>query len=477
MSEDVLNRLFGAIFFDDPKEPTSGWAFAAGGEKREPWRVAGINELSTDTIWWTNISYDSFFRNTEIWRSPWLRHEKYLVVGPKNVIQEWGYDPAVTPADFQVRFCAEMFSRVMRLAFSLVRELDPKLRMDTAFVAKTLRDDLRCLLPELEYPRGDAAAVMKSGHAWDEFSSTAVRTPKGSKWVMVRKPRISYAIEMLQTPVPKGPYDLYDRKALRDQAEGDRVAWIKGLTKPVFSEIAVTDIHPDVAPIYGFGNSADQGKRVPRSWVAHPEFALMSNFAKMEVRSCYIGDEMKAMFPDLHPVVSSFLVDRYSDYSWTAGIIAETIWRAVGLPEDKAKVGIVRDGEDHAHTSWQGAWIKSSDKTQMYLAALKLHQLEYSVKSYGLGWIMVAVREEEFDNFLRDALGQGLVPNMCDVPEGMFQTRERVGWGGDPRSAGYAQYTVTGQRDLMYALDQIPILPPSRRQAAAARIAERLRAA
>src|SRR3546814_21124936 len=136
--EQAENRRFGLVLFDDPKDPSSGWAAVAGEES--PRRIGGPNELSTETIWWTNISYEFFFKKTEAWRNPWLRHDKYLVASPSDVLREWGYDPKEVSSDFVCQFVAKAFGRVMQLAFKIVREADPRVRMDAEIGRASCRE-------------------------------------------------------------------------------------------------------------------------------------------------------------------------------------------------------------------------------------------------------------------------------------------------------------------------------------------------
>ena len=85
---------FGVVVFDEPQDPRSGWYAVAGGEAD---RFSGAHELSTDTIWWTNVAYEHFFRGqTEIWRIPSLKHDKYLVVSHVD----WG-SPRARSIDFE----------------------------------------------------------------------------------------------------------------------------------------------------------------------------------------------------------------------------------------------------------------------------------------------------------------------------------------------------------------------------------------
>jgi hypothetical protein len=460
-----IDRKFGVVIFDDDQEPGAGWAAVAdpNPNKIAPRRIAGHNELSNDTIWWTNISYAHFFKGqSEPWRNPVLRHDKYLVISQADVLREWGYDPTSIEPDFVSRFCAQVFDRIMRISWGLLSDVNPKLRIEQGFQGKTLREDLRSLLPELEYPKLEAAESMKSGQAWEEFTATGVRGPRGGKWVMLRRPRLGYSMSMLQTPVPKGPYEYLSRGDLRSKAP-DRVAYVKGLKVPAMVELSVQNIQPEVAPIYGFGASIDKDKRTPRSWVSALEFDILARFAEVDVRSLYQAGTYWAMVPDMNESVKDFLSDKVTGYSWSAGIVAECLWRAVSLGEDKGKAGPQRDGEARAQTSWQGLWIRAADKTHMFQMSMRLTELGYAVLSYGLGWVRCQVGEEEISNLIRDGLSMGLVPQLSDVPEGTF-TDGRFNWPADEdRSMAFARFTVMRDSTILWLLDKVPTLPAAQR--------------
>lgn len=455
----MSDRRYGCVLFDDPNDPSSGWAAVPGGK---PGRVGGWNELATDTIWWTNVPYDMFYRRTEVWRVPTLRHDKYLVVSPQDVLREWGYDPATVEPGFTAEMCAMIFERIMRMSWMLLSEVNPKMRVEQAFTGKTLREDLRPLLPELDYPKGEAATVMKSGQAWEEFTATGAKGPKGGRWVMLRRPRLQYAMHILQTPVPKAPFEFVSRADLRRETE-DRVKYVLEHEQPMMVEVNIYQMQQEIAPIYGFGNAIDKDKKVPRSWVAHPEFTVLAKHADLEVRGLWKGREYWALVPDLPQAVKDFLSDKYSDFSWTAGVIAETLWRSVVLGEDKAKAGPLRDGEERAQTSWPGLWMRAHDKASMFSVSLRLAELGYAVLSYGLGWVRCCVGEDEIAQLMKDGLSLGLMPQLVDVPEGVWRG-DQIGWGGDRGSQLLAGLTMTRQSPLIWNLDKIPLLPPERRK-------------
>lgn len=468
MRGEDLEKKFGVVLFDQDQDPGAGWCAVAlpGGRTSTARRINGPNELANDTIWWTNIGYEMFFKGTEVWRNPTLRHDKYLVVSPQDVLKEWGYDPAGVEPHFVTSFCASIFDRIMRMAWQLLSDVNPKLRIDQAFVGKTLREDLRPLLPELDYPKLEAAESMTSGVAWAEFTGTGARGPKGGKWITLRKPRLSYAMTMLQTPVPQGPYEHLSRMDLRQKGP-DRVAYIAGLETPCMVEVTVRSMQPEVAPIYGFGAAIDKDKRVNRSWVAQPEFVLLNTFAEIDVRSAWVGEKNWALVPAMNEAVRSFLSDKHTNYSWSAGVLAETLWRAVALGEDKAKAGPLRTGEQRAQTSWQGLWLRASDKCEMFRAGMRLTELGYAVLSYGLGWVRCMVAEEEVAQLIKDGLLLGLVPHPVDVPRAAFPSNRPIPWdqANDPKSRLYAQFSVTGNQNMLWNLDRTPLIEPTQRDA------------
>ncbi len=462
------DRRFGTVLFDDPQDPGAGWAAIADDNRGQPRRISGPHELATDTIWWSNISYADFFRGTaQTWRNPNIRHDKFLPVSHVDVLREWGHDPQNIEPDFVASFCSQVFDRIMRIAWSLLREAQPKARMATTLVGKTLRDDLRVLLPELEYPKLEAAEAMKSGQAWEEFTSTGARGPKGAKWILLRRPRLSYAMEMLQTPVPRGPY-IFRKRSDIAKLGPNPVEHVRSMSTPAIIEVTVNKIQPEVAPIYGFGAATDRDKRVSRSWVAHPEFQILSRVADITVRSMWQAERYWPMVPVLPEAAKEFLTNRFTDFSWSAGIVAECLWRAVSLAEDKGKAAPGAAGDARASTSWQGLWIRAADKSAMFSLSMRLTELGHAIVSYGLGWVRAQVAEEEIPGLIRDGLGMGLIPNLLDVPEKLI-TPKNFTWGGDKKSSNLAMLTTARETGTLWHMDRMPLIPPGERSAFIAR--------
>jgi hypothetical protein len=471
MASKAINKRFGVVLFDDDKDPTGGWAHADG--DTFPKRITSPDELSTGVVWWTNVNSDNFHK-TELYKRSWLRHDKYLIVDHKAVLKEWNYDPAYTDPVVICQITAKFFARIMMIAFRLIHDVQPRITMEDAFVGVTLREDIRVVLPDPEYPRSEAATIMKSEKAFQEFTATSMKYVKDSTWVMVRRPRLLYAMEMLQTPVPLGPWEVLTKREMRS-AGGDRAQFIVESKRPAMVELALENMDQTVGPVYAFGSTIDKNKKVSRSWVAHNEFMVLNRLAEVDVKSAWMGREYGSLVSQLPDSVREFLTDRFNEFSWSAGIVAETLWRACCLKEGRAKVGSkLSDGEDRAGTSWQGAWIKSADKISMFNSTMDLVKMGYSVNSYGLGWVRASITEEQRTDFIHDALSAGLVPSMLDVPDGLFDVDTEISWGGDKSSRMNALFQTSKERDLLLNFDRVPLIPQEQKKAFIAQIQKML---
>jgi hypothetical protein len=449
-------KKFGVVMFDDAQDPSSGWAHAEG--DRQTRRIAASEDLPQDTIWWTNVSFDVFFFETELHRRSWLRHDRYLVVTQKDVLREWNYDPARLDPATTCQVAATFFARIMLIAYQLAKAVRPGITMDEAFEGETLRSDLRVVLPELEYPRSEAASILRADVAFSEFTPTSMRPLRDSVWAMVRKPRLSHALEMFRTEIPVGPFEFMSRRDIQSH-DGNLVSG-EG-SRPFVAEVAVGEIHPDVATVYGIAPSVGAGRPATRAWVAQNEFAALGRIAELDVKSAWVGRASTSLLEMLPDPVREFLAGDRNACSWSAGIVAETLWRACCLKERRD--GAADSGCEHgAATSWAGAWIRAADKISMFSSAMELVRSGYSVASYGTGWVRASITQDMREDFIRDSLATGLVPSMAEIPEGMFQFGDEIIWGGSKKAEALAFMQSRKQRDLLLNLDRASLVVPER---------------
>ncbi|EHP90993.1 hypothetical protein [Methylorubrum extorquens] len=476
MALEGTDRRFGVVIFDDTQDdPGNAIATVTEDGVRTTYdRISGPHELATDVLWWSNLPYEVLFRKTEMWKASHLRHDKYLPVGPGEALREWGCDLKYEPPERAGAILTMLFFRVMNIAFGLLRENRPRMSVDEAFKGKTLRDDMRGLLPEFEYPRQEAAQALKRGVAYEEFTNTMVRAPRDTKRVTLRIPRLTHAWRILEQPAPQGPFEFVDKSRLRRIVSPSD--WVVESEKPVFSDIAVKKMDDRHAPIFGFGNATNQNERRSRNWIPQNEFTQLSKFADLVVRGAYVGETYGDSIIDrCSDGVIEFMGGRFSDFSWSAGIVAEALWRAAALPEEKGRNSQGRAGEERPHTSWQGVWVRGFDKGTMFVHATRLMELGYPPVSYGIGWVRCAVFEEQKEAFIRDAVSLGLVPQFADVPEGFHVSEAEIAqsWGGDKKMALYVAGLLRRDTNFLWDMDRLITMDRADRTAILMRYRER----
>jgi hypothetical protein len=454
------NRRFGVVLFDDSKDdPGNGYSIVTeDGATTTYDRISGPFDLATDVLWWTNLPYEVLFKKTDMWKASHLRHDKYLPVGPGEALREWGRDLKYEAPEVAGRILCMLFYRVMNITFGLLRENKPRLTVDDAFKGVTLRDDLRALLPEAEYPRMEAAQALKRGVAYEEFTNTMVRPQRDTKRVTLRLPRVTHAWRLLEQARPEGPFEYVDKVTIRRSRTTDH-DWVLSNPNPVFADIAMTRMDERVSPVYGFGNSTDRTERRPRSWIPQNEFAVLSKFADLVVRGAYVGSgySKTSTIEECSDGVINFVRDKFTDFSWSAGIVAEALWRAATLPEEKGRNNQIRPGDERPHTSWQGVFVRGEDKHTMFALATRLLEFGYPPVSYGIGWIRCALFDDQRDAFIRDAITLGLVPQISDVPDN-FQFNDAdiaTSWGGDKKMSLYVASLLRKDIAFLWDMDRL----------------------
>lgn len=444
---------FGAVLFDDIESPSSGWMSIEGTQVK---RIDDIHQMPSDVIFWTNIAYGPFFSGAGRTRSN-LRHAEYLVCKPTEILGEWGY-PENTPQTFTPVLMSVMFSRIARLTFGIASKCNPQLRMSEFFTNTTLQGDVGIFLPEAEFPEDEAVETCTANKGFVRFTVTnGVRGPKGGAMIKLRPPRLSYARKLLNGMTPVGPFEFINPQ----EASGGRrnlAAWLCSQPRPFVAEIAVDDGDPDSASMYGYGNTTDR-KKVMRTWVAAPELkALLTIYKKISVRSVWMGKDYKKLSDTLPDPIMKFLNAKISFGSWSAGVVAETIWRAACAGDIRRKM----PGEPRANTSWRGAWLFAEDKVEGYQAAKSLYDFGHVVTMYGPGWLNSVVASENVEDLIRDSLTCGLIPPMVDVPDNMMRKDESFVWGGNEDALTLVDCILKKRQQLAWNTDEVRVLPPGK---------------
>lgn len=455
---------FGAVIFDKPEAPASGYASIAG-EPAE--RITDQTQLANDVLWWSNATYDAFFRGGQAMVGN-LRSASYLDVKVAETLKDWGIDPSRVPPDQSARVCSALFERIMRMARGLIKTSSLNLREEDFFQGNKLAHDLKDLLPQAECPVDDTASVLRAGISFTHFSTTTIQRPSGSSPVIVRRPRLDHAIDIVSSPVPNGPF------SFRRGADLPSPEKIAAAAVPVMAEVTLHRADPSISAIYGFGVTPTRARKSTRSWIAHPELAIMSGFADLELRGGLIGRSYSVLSETLDPMIHDFLVKPGTCMSWSAGALAETIWKAAttgrGMP------GMQVSNAARPQTSWRGAWLKATDKVVMLRFAMQLHRAGFAVLSYGSGWVNCAVPASRMEEYVLAAWRFGMVPSLFEVPR-VFSEAElnQYPWGGDEGSKFWATMVLGKKSQALWELDRLSLAAPDEQGEIVARVVEMIR--
>lgn len=169
------------------------------------------------------------------------------------------------------------------------------------------------------------------------------------------------------------------------------------------------------------------------------------------------GEAYTTLAQSLPDTVLDFLNDQFSFLSWSAGVLAETLWKsaALGNPKHNPDHGIKPD------TSWRGLWIKSIDKSLTFMSAMAMNENSWKVSSYGSGAGQFSCPKTRLPDILRESGTCGMMPRLEAVPENMNVDGYR--WDGDPRAKIMAMLTMKKNKSLLWNMDRLPTYPKAQR--------------
>jgi len=436
---------FGYVHFDFLDLPREGWLAIHGEEAR---RFRSPADIPSDGIFWCNLDWQHFHRGSSLGRMGHLRHASYLPIRPGDALAEFGLDADLLGPEETARYLALMFGGVMAWSSRLLAAAAPELPDERHFTRDSLRDDLLPIFPSPEFPRGDEVHALLEGHSYHNVSSTLAPYRKEALKIIVRRPRLRHALDILASPSPTGPYRFLsseDLGTVDDVVENER---------PALGKLRLKEPSDAVFELYGFSNTISRAKRAVRSWAAHPEMDALRRMAEVELEGAWVGKGYRPLGSVLPEAVDPLLNGRLLRVSWSVGVACEAMWRAVLAPPPKprgagqsARIGDI---------SWQGLWARAADKLILFPLVRSLAEKGYDVSSYGFGWILCYVDEPRLDEFLDDAAGFGLIPRIADIPK----ARGDVPWGGAKLDLPLAKLIYGKEIDRLVSLDRIAAYAP-----------------
>ncbi len=218
---------FGVILFDNPENPTSGYACEQG---EEPQRIASPLALGNSCLWLTNASFNAWFSTLK--RHPLLRHKSYLRLSLDQIGEEWGLPVKDMPKEC-APLLAEIFSNTMKIS----QNLYPQLKHDENLKQPTLAGCMAQLASSPVYPSGIYGAQCNDAMTNATQVWSHIDTPDQylTRIALVR-PRIASAASYLDQPVPQGNWTHYPVDKM-GKADGSHAKWLLQTGKPFIAQV------------------------------------------------------------------------------------------------------------------------------------------------------------------------------------------------------------------------------------------------
>lgn len=404
---------FGVVRFDSDNPNVGAW-ISVNGEKAT--RITSFGALDNQTIWWTNLSFGAIY-SCNLHKVPYIKRTNYLnnwtQGGQEDVCYAWGIEPRRHTEPQIARALSAIFLRVMKFAAQ-----NYGLSVSHLPAHDNLADELRCLmLPEKDphiSPEVDAALL--SAHQYYSYCLSPRLSSEDYITVSFNVPAVKYAGMIMNSIIPSDQVEFVSELQL--PAAPDRLNWVLSQSKPVLSKVRVSDIDPDHVNVISFGNGARAGTN--RNWVSQPELLLLSQYARVEISSCFVFGN----YQQLDPACRLPYFTTLQSMTPTADLICSNHW--IGLCRENP-YKLEANKAEYRALSPRAVWLNSFDRFFMFSYALQLHKAGIVVRRYGAGSVTVIVPKFNYRDAYEIATGIGLIAPPSLIPDILVQ--EELGGG------------------------------------------------
>lgn len=364
-----------------------GWASISGGPAR---RIQGINDLPSDVIWFTNLTYTNFFK-AQLHKHPNFRNAEWLRTQFFQLVSELGVDMHSVSPHIAVSAIATIAQRVVDVAektYGVVPNSPRKFNDDFARMLGAPRSSLPNAIyglfkPICEHP---SVSVIKGVNYSQSLPS-----------ITLRRNRITHAREILSSQVPMDTGWEMESSVAPDGSDH----WLEKIRTPFLVKCKVSNVKPMIAEVLSWG----AGAKSPRLWLTDVEWRIVRQHGTVQVEDAIVCKNDYIQLPQAKCIPAL----KGAELSLTYCLIAENIWTALTNPQH-------HKGDETRFTA-AAAWLRSVDRMIMFDYAQKLYGRGLDVMSYGVGNVVLRYPEGGLKRVLAIALDVGLIPPASKVAE------------------------------------------------------------
>lgn len=381
---------FGCMIFDSTQEHGAGWAATA--EQQEATRRRGTGDLASDTVWLTNLDYDTTARaglanNVRFRRADYMREPLYQIARRHHIDN---------PHEL-AQFGAQVFDRVIRLAMHLLKmEYVPRF---------ALRNGIRSIIFGQDpcFPL-DVYNAISEAISYNTNCERPYR-PEEETIRYFKLPQRDHARTVLSTPLPAGNFARWEGTYPTSSSES--IEWMRSLQKPGIFKITAKNFDDTFNRLINYGDSP-ASDRSQRRWVTNEELILIAGFSEVCVLDAFVA-ERTLLLNNLIRLLDN-LPDA-ADMSLAVGLIAENIWAAAGTNNPNRTAETAETKSINPYTPF----LRSMDRFLCLSAAQKIDAMGFEVVGYSTGAIRVNCHEKSDAEIVTAAIHTGCIPPSCNM--------------------------------------------------------------
>jgi hypothetical protein len=397
----------GAIIFDT-ESPGSGWVCEAGGD---PFRMASIRTLPTDTVWLVSAGYDEM-NEAGLAGHAFYRNDSFLRLKFSVIATEFGLydDQSYFLPDVAAAKVAVIFERLVRL-FCVVAGVSREHWKPHPFGLKNAIREM-ALPPD---PVVDPLLHEATLESVQEFTRSLSRPSFGSHLVALSLPRVEHARQVLSTMVPAT--DRFKRvKPPKGLAGASLSSWVIEQGGPILARTTLSNFEQQIGDVSNFGGIAPKVRKgaafslqytTTRQWLTGEELVLYSGSADVDVHEAIVF-ERHARLIDLPHVRDLFSrVSEIDHLSYSLGLFFDNLW--TGLVSSYA-TGPSRDRA----VNLIAPFLRSVDRIHCMSAAIRVSDQGHTVSGFGAGRVHLWLEKKELmqGEAVKVAALAGLIPPM-----------------------------------------------------------------
>ena len=394
----ALPQSYGAVIFDRPEDASEGWACAVNDK---PFRVSSTGDLSSGTVWYTNIPMETFFKKG-FRQSPKLRPEGYLRTQHNSLMIELNLRNE--SPETQVLVLANLFHRVMHFSYLHLGLTSPPIGM--------LNNGLRqSSLPA--DPRTPVEVLKAAGEASQSYVECEKRNIEDrASLISLVFHRFMHAKHILSSNYPTGSWSRLDSANLPRNTSQAFEAWQHQVGRPALFQVTINAVATTINHLINYGAGAgmevaqasEGGRYITykrRCFMTGEELQFMLNYADITIDAAYLADNYGPA-PVVLPNWGNF-----TENSFAFGLYAENLWTS-----------LTRSLDGKSAKSPLSAWIHSYDRLACLRKAMEIDAEGIAiVHSYGYGRITLRLPESRRGLAAQLALTHKLISPMANKDE------------------------------------------------------------